>query len=211
MTMSLVQDVLGIFRKDWKLFLAVNVFFFGTVLVGAVIALLSPSTQGAVIDIAAKGLTSGPFSGIGSTYESGNILGAALVTFVFNFFVGTLVDITVPSVIFPPWALFMGLIRALLWGIALVVPYGSLTPARLVPHYLTMLLEGEGYVVAIFACVRQIFAILDPQRFGEKSRWKAYLHAVVDNLKLLPVVALLLAVSALYEAWEVMFFAGILK
>jgi hypothetical protein len=35
--------------------------------------------------------------------------------------------------------------------------------------------------------------------------------AIVDNIKLLPVVALLLAVSALYEAWEVMFFAGVIK
>ena len=106
----------------------------------------------------------------------------------------------------------MGLIRSLMWGIMLVVPMEGIYPfGRALPHYLTLLLEGEAYVVAIFACVRQIKAIFKPKDFGTESRPKAYLQAILDNGKLLLVVALLLAISALYEAWEVMYFAGIIK
>jgi len=206
--MGLRSDIVSIYKQDWKLFIGINIFYFGMVLIGAIIALISPATQGYLISLSSKGLSTGPFSTVGQAYMSGAILYAAMVTFVFNFFVGTLAYITIPSIVVAPWALLLGMIRALMWGIMLVVPYGSLTISRLVPHYLTMLLEGEGYIVAIFASVRQLVAALYPQRYGEGSRWKAYLKAVQDNIKLLIVVAVLLAISALYEAWEVPFFAG---
>jgi hypothetical protein len=200
-----------IFRKDWKLFLGVNVFYFGIVLIGALVALLYPEAQRGLLSAVSQGLTTGPMAPLGDAYGSGQVLKAAVMTFLFNFFVGTIAEITVPSLIFPPWALFMGLLRSFIWGLILVVPSGDLTFGRLLPHYGTLLLEGEAYVVAIFACLRQIGALVWPDRFGETSRLRAYLHAVVDNLKLLAVVAVILALAALYEAWEVIFFAGILK
>jgi len=206
--MGLRRDIVSIFKQDWTLFLSVNTLYFGTVLLGAVIALLNPGAQEYLLGLSSRGLSTGPFSTVGQAYASGAILYAALITFIFNFFIGTLAYITIPSLLVAPWALLMGVIRALMWGIMLVVPYGPLTLSRLMPHYLTMLLEGEGYIVAIFANARQIAAALQPQRYGERSRWKAYLNAVRDNMKLLIVTAALLAIAALYEAWEVPFFAG---
>ncbi|HEY3422405.1 MAG TPA: hypothetical protein VGK13_04540 [Methanocellaceae archaeon] len=210
--MKLINDIISIFKKDWKLFLATNAFYFGLLVIGALIALADPQVQRSLFTLAGAGLSSGPLSSVGNAYHSGSVPYAAAVTFVTNLLLGTLVEITIPSLIFPPWALFMGLIRSLMWGIMLVVPVEGLYPlGRALPHYLTLLLEGEAYVVAIFACMRQIKALLKPQDFGTDSRWKAYLRSILDNGKLLLVVALLLAVSALYEAWEVMYFAGIIK
>ncbi len=125
---------------------------------------------------------------------------------------GTIVEITIPSLLIPIWAPIMGMVRALIWGLVLVVPVpGALPLERLLPHYLTMFLEGEAYVVAIFACLRQVKVLLRLGSIPAERRIKTYAASIVDNIKLLPVVALLLAVSALYEAWEVMFFAGIIK
>ena len=174
--MKMIHDITGIFKKDWKLFLATNVFYFGLILIGALIALADPQMQRSLFDLAGTGLSSGPLSSVGDAYHSGSVPYAAAVTFVTNLFLGTLVEITIPSLIFPPWALFMGFVRSLMWGIMLVVPVEGIYPiGRALPHYLTLLLEGEGYVVAIFACVRQIKALLNPKDFGTDSRMKAYL------------------------------------
>ncbi len=210
--MKIISDIRAIFKKDWKLFLMTNAFYFGLVLIGALIALADPQAQHSLYDLSRTGLSSGPLSSVADAYHSANVPYAAAVTFVSNLILGTLIEITIPSLIFPPWALFMGLVRSLIWGIMLVVPMDGILPlGRVVPHYLTLLLEGEAYVVAIFACVRQIKALVKPQAFGTDDRLKAYARSIVDNGKLLLVVALLLAISALYEAWEVMYFAGIIK
>ncbi len=210
--MKIISDIRAIFKKDWKLFLATNAFYFGLVLIGALIALADPQIQSSLFTLAGAGLNSGPLSSVGNAYHSASVPYAAAVTFVTNLLLGTLVEITIPSLIFPPWALFMGFVRSLMWGIMLVVPMEGIYPlGRALPHYLTLLLEGEAYVVAIFACVRQIKALVKPQAFDTDDRLKAYARSIVDNGKLLLVVALLLAISALYEAWEVMYFSGIIK
>jgi len=210
--MKLINDIREIFAKDKKLFLLTNAYYFGLVILGALSALAFPQAQRYMLDMVQTGLSSGPLSSLGSAYTSGNVLYAAAVTFVTNLFLGTIVEITIPSLIIPVWAPIMGLIRALMWGIMLIVPVPGVLPwNNVVPHYLTILLEGEAYVVAIFACLRQIKVLFKLGSIPKEQRLKAYLATIVDNLKLLAVVALILAVAALYEAWEVMFFAGILK
>ncbi|MCD1294818.1 hypothetical protein CUJ83_07375 [Methanocella sp. CWC-04] len=210
--MSLIKDIQDILKKDWKLLLAVNIFYFGLVIIGALIALSSPDLQLMLLTQTGESFSEGPLSAVGEAYQSGDVLRAAGVTLITNFFLGTLAVITIPSLIFPIWAPIMGAIRALMWGIMLIIPVEGVLPLKnLIPHYLTILLEGEAYVVAIFACVRQIKALVWPKDFGEESRLKAYLISILDNAKLLVVVILLLTIAALYEAWEVQYFAGILN
>lgn len=209
--MGLYNDIKGIFKKDWKLFAIVNAIYFGMVGVGAIVALAYPDLQMSLINAAGQTFGSGsPLGGVGEAYTTGNIPMAAVLTFVTNFFLGTLAALTIPSLIIPFWALLMGAYRALLWGIMLVIPVPGLMPLSVLgPHYLTILLEGEAYVVAIFACTRGLFALINPKPFGTDSRLKAYWQAIKDNSKLLLVVIALLAVAAVYEAWEVTFFAGL--
>jgi len=210
--MGLLNEIKEIFSKDRKLFLLTNAYYFGLVIVGAIIALIFPQAQSYLLGLTTAGLNSGPLSGISGAYHSGDILYAAAVTFVTNMFMGTILEITIPSLILPIWAPIMGFIRALMWGIMLVVPVPGVLPlGRLLPHYLTLLLEGEGYVVAIFACLRQIKALLNLKSIPAEQRLNAYIGTLADNIKLLIPVAIILAVAAIYEAWEVMFFTGILK
>ena len=76
------------------------------------------------------------------------------------------------------------------------------------PHYLTLLLEGEAYVEAIFACLRQVNVLFKLGSIPEGQRLKAYLPTLLDNVKPLAVVAPVLAVAAFYGAREVIFFQG---
>jgi len=209
--MGLLSDIKSIFKKDIRLFAVVNVIYFGMVVAGAVVALAMPDLQMSLITAAGQTFGSGsPLGGVGEAYLSGNIAVAALYTLITNFFLGTLAAITIPSLLLPFWALLMGAYRALLWGIMLVIPVQGILPlSTLMPHYLTIILEGEAYVVAIFACTRGLFALLKPKNFGTDSRLRAYWKSIKDNGKLLLIVIALLAVAAAYEAWEVPFFAGL--
>ncbi len=208
--MHLIEDIKTIFRKEWKLFLLINAIYFGVLLIGAVIAIMYPDLQMSLINATGESFGSeGPLSSVGEAYSSSNIPAAAFLTFVVNFFLGTITILTIPSIILPFWALIFGAYRALLWGIMLVVPIPGVLPfSVLLPHYLTLLLEGEAYVVAIFACTRGLIALLKPRSFGTPSRLGAYKKALFDNGKLLLVVAAILAVAAVYEAVEVTYFAG---
>jgi hypothetical protein len=208
--MGLYKDIKDIFRKDFKLFIAINAIYFGMIIVGAAIALAYPAAQLALIQGAGQSFGSeGPYGSVGDAYATGNVPAAAVLTFITNFFVGTLGMLTIPSLIIPFWALLFGAFRALLWGVMLVVPVPGVLPlSTLAPHYLTLLLEGEGYIVAMFACTRGLMALLKPSSFGKDSRLKAYWQSIKDNGKLLLVVAVILAVAAAYEAWEVPFFSG---
>ena len=212
MKLKWLRDAGELFSKDIKLFLAMNAAFVGLLVLGALIALAFPQLQldllGDVHTGTYSGSTSGLFSPVLSGYRSGNVLYAAAMLFAGNFLGGTLAAITIPSLLFPPWALIEGIGGALLDGITLIVP----TPGRpldvVVPHYGTILIEGEAYLVAIFACVGQIRVFLKIGRMPSREWLKAYWLAIVDNLKLLPIVMLILAVAALYEAWEIMVLHG---
>lgn len=206
--MDLIGDINDIIRRDWKLLLAVNVFYFGILLIGGLIALLRPDIQGYWLDVLAAGLKSGPLAPVGSAVEAGKVVNLAVQIFKTNVITGTLAYITIPSLIFPPWALLIGAWRALLWGMAFVIPYGRLTFGKLIFHYVTLLIEGEAYVIAIFASLRLIEALIWPVRFGQRSRLQAYAVAIMDYAKLFLVVLLLLAVGAVYEAFEVLYILG---
>ncbi|WP_424358083.1 hypothetical protein [Methanocella sp. MCL-LM] len=209
--MGLGREIADIFSKDWNLFLATNALFFGAIGIGALIAFFLPETQAAVLAVFALELKSGTLSPVSQAYGTGSILKAAWMTFANNLMYGTLQSLTLPSFLFPPYALLMGCLRSLTWGIAFIIPQGKMTLRVILPHLLTLLIEGEAYVIAIFGCLRQAEGLLWPARLGESSRIGGYLHAVRDNIRLLILVTVILVVGALYEAFELLYIAGLYK
>ena len=114
----------------------------------------------------------------------------------------------IPSLIFPPWILLVFGIQFFAFGIVLSVPEMIQNPVSFLPVLGTLLLEGEAYVIAIFATMRLVEALIWPHRFGEKSAMRAYFKAVVDNAKLLVLAGIVLAVAALYEAATIVLVLG---
>ena len=87
-----------------------------------------------------------PLGIAGDAYRSGNIPLAAAVTITVNFLLGSLASITVPSILVPDWVRFWRASSQLL-GACFCVSMQTLALGML-PHSLTMLLEGEGYILA---------------------------------------------------------------
>jgi hypothetical protein len=75
------------------------------------------------------------------------------------------------------------------------------------PHYLTLLLEGQGYVLAMLAIYVQGRWVLP----GMRPRGQAYWNGMVEAMRLYALVAIVLAIAAMYEAWELIYLAPLLK
>jgi hypothetical protein len=63
-----------------------------------------------------------------------------------------------------------------------------------------LILEGQGYVLAMLAAYLQGKAFIFPQSVGVTTRWQGYWVGVKRSARLYLLVVLVLAVSAVYEA-----------
>jgi hypothetical protein len=205
--MGIAGNIAGIFKKDWKLFVASNVFLFGLFVLGALVGLAFPAVHDRLVQWVEQVTTTGTIGTVSNTLERGDIWLGTWQIFSHNYFV-TVVLAAIPSLVFPPWILLLFGIQFFAFGIVYSIPSMINNPVTIIPVLGTLLLEGEAYVIAIFATMRLVVALIWPRRFGEQSAIKAYLKAVVDNAKLLVVAGIVLAVAALYEAATIVLILG---
>jgi hypothetical protein len=142
---SALSDALEDMQRYRWLLVTLHAAFFGTVVLGMLVAYEVPVVQDGLLFAIGEQLTaeSGLLAVAGRAYESGNFLLAAMVTFALNFGAGSIGMITLPSFVVPGCGAVLVLFRALLWGVTLA-PARSDLATVMVPHNLTLLLEGEG-------------------------------------------------------------------
>ena len=180
----------------------VHLVYFGLVIAASVLIYNMPDIQTVLLSGVrdALGGSSGPLAAAGQAYGSGNIARAAGVTFAINFFLGSLLMLTLPSIVVPGTGTLIAAVRALLWGLLLAPTLTTLAHAML-PHSGTMLLEGEGYILAT------LFGLLIPIHIVQSSLGGTPLtrfgRVLLLNLQANLWVAAVLAVAACYEATEV--------
>ena len=214
-----------------RLLWGVHLAYFGLFVLGALIIYQLPDLHTFLMS-AVQGEIRSEGNGVlaiaGRAYGTGNILYAAAVTFVVNFFLGSLAFISLPSLIIPGVGGLLAAFRATLWGV-LLGPSETSLAFMMLPHTGTLLLEGEGYILAAF------FALLVPvYLFGSgvpvqkpapvdewspepaadlapagRGFWSRYAGAWKLSLKANVLVAIVLAVAACYEAVEVILMAGL--
>ena len=225
----LAQPLQELARRP-RLVWGVHLVYFGLFVVGAVAVYQLPALS-TVLMTAVQGELSSKGNGVlavaGRAYGSGNMAYAAVVTFLVNFLVGSLAVITLPSMIIPGAGALVAAFRATLWG--LLLGPSQVTLAYLMrAHSGTLLLEGEGYILAaFFALLIPIYLFgssvqvqkpvvanlveLESEQSSEQhgsTAWDRFKHAVVLNLKANLLVAIVLIVAACYEAFEVITMAG---
>lgn len=106
-------------------------------------------------------------------YTRGKFVLAAGLTFFINFFLGSPVYITFPSLVFPFGGVATGCIRAVGWGLVLA-PYSPELAEAMIPHLLTLILEGQDYILAMFAAYIQWKGVLRPKSVGEENRVQSF-------------------------------------
>jgi hypothetical protein len=185
-----------------RLLWGVHIVYFGLVIAGSLLVHELADAQIVLLGKVHEAISTPNnvlgFAGV--AYRSGNIPLAALVTFAVNFFLGSLAYFTVTSIVLPGSAVLFAGIRAFMWGLLLAPTMPGLAH-QMLPHSLTMLLEGEGYILATF------FGLLIPihifqSRLGGNPLTR-FGRVILLNLKANFWIALVLAVAAIYEATEV--------
>ena len=189
-------------QKRRRLVWGVHLAYFGIVILGSALIYALPDLQTVFLTLVRDALTakSGVLAAAGKAYSTGSIPRAAVVTFVVNFFLGAVLSITLPSMIVPGSGILIAALRSLMWGLVLA-PTLAVLAATMLPHSGTMLLEGEGYILAT------IFGLLIPIHIVQSSLGGTPLsrfgRVIRLNLQACALVALVLAVAACYEATEI--------
>ncbi len=202
--MKLIRSALAVVRDFRRPYIALNAAYYGLVVVGMVCISFNPALQQQLVQAVGQSFSEGPLSAVSSAYGGGQVLQATALTFVVNLLAGTVLVIGLPSLFVPFSGLFMGFVRALLWGLILSPAHPQLR-GPMIPHALTLILEGQGYIVAMLAAYVQARAFLWPGRVGVKGHGRGYLEGLKRTGLLYVLVAALLAVAAIYEALEVIY------
>jgi hypothetical protein len=144
----------------------------------------------------------GPLSFVGNAYINAQVLAAIGATFFVNLLAGSFATITLPSLLIPFSGLLVGFYRAVLWGLILSPAHPDLRLV-MIPHFLTLILEGQAYILTMLAAYIQGRAFLWPHTVGLERRGQGYLEGLKRTGKIYVLVILTLLVAAIYEVIEV--------
>lgn len=166
---------------------ATNTLFFGALLIFGLLAQVWHLPPGVWL------VGEVPFS-----FEENSLLVIAVVIFFSNLIFSAFVLVTLTGVVFFPSSVVVLLMRAAWWGFLLI----QLPTPQFLFALPTLVLEGEGYVLASIAGITLGLSWLKPDFAyrGEKlSRLGAFKKAMKECARLYILVAMLLLVAAVVE------------
>ena len=199
----MVRSAWQIVREHRRPYIALNGIYYGLVVLGMMYAaFVDPTLQEQLLTEIASGFINGPLATVGGAYLGGNVLAATVLTFVVNLLGGSLLAITLPSLLLPFVGLVMGGWRAVLWGLALA-PTSPELAFVMIPHSVVLLLEGQAYILAMLAVYIHGKSFLLPRSLGLTSHILGYVAGLKLSARLYLLVVIVLAVAAIYEALEV--------
>jgi hypothetical protein len=200
--MRLLRDSWRVVLENRRAYLTVNVLYYGLVLVGMAVSFARPEIQQMLLKVVGQAFSpAGEMAPVVTAYRSGDLWSASLLTFGVNLVLGSFLVLTLPSLIVPFSGLVMGAYRAILWGL-LLAPQGVLA-LPMIPHSLTLVLEGQGYILALLGAYTVGKGLFWPRAYGAQGHLQGYLAGVRRCARLYVLVMVVLAVAAVYEALEV--------
>lgn len=203
----------GLLRTFIRPLLLVNLFYFGVVGAGMAYGSWDRDAHEAIAS-SITGQAPDALPAVFRAYREGHFAAAVALTFVVNLFVGSLFFITGPSLVVPFSGIVLGGVRAMIWGFIFAPSLSGVTGADLLKGLLIgvlLLLEGEGYVLAMLASYVQGKSFLFPAISGAAGHWQGYKLGLNRALQLYVSVAFTLAVAALYEATLVIWIVPLIK
>lgn len=184
-----------------RAYLVLNALYYGLVVAGMAYAAMNREVQTSVLELVKGGLK-GPLAPVVDAYASG-VLPAIAMTFAVNLLGGSFLSITLPSLLIPFSGLLLAGYRAAMWGLIFsptALEFGGAPLARGSLIALLVLLEGQGYVLAALAAYVQGKAFLFPATVGAASRWQGYRAGLQWTGRHYLLIAVTLAIAAIYEA-----------
>ena len=200
--MNLLKSAWGLVLENRRAYIVLNVVYYALVVIFMIYVAFNQPLQQSLLEAVGATFMTGPLSIVGQSYANAQVFKAILVTFVVNLSIGSFGSITLPSLIIPFSGTLVGIYRAILWGLILSPANPDLRLA-MIPHSLTLIIEGQAYILTMLAAYIQGRAFLWPKTIGLERRGQGYLEGLKRTGKLYVLVILTLLVAAIYEVIEV--------
>jgi hypothetical protein len=204
--MNAIRSAWALVKEHKRSYLFFNILYYGLVVVFMGVAAFNPSVQDELLRAVGESFMTGPLAVVGEAYLNAEVFTAIALTFLVNLFIASLLSITVPSLVIPFVGLLLGVYRAILWGL-LFYPGHPDMQVIMIPHSLTLILEGQAYILVMFAAWLQGRAFLFPQSAGVEGHLRGYVEGLKRTGKIYILVILTLLVAAVYEVIEVVWMA----
>lgn len=194
-------------RSHWPAYVMLNAGFYGLIIAGFVYAFIHPEAQRQLVASVLQSFSSGPLSYARDAYLSRNVPAAAAITFAVNTALGSFATLTLPSLLVPFAGSVIGLLRALVLGVTLAPSSPELARA-MIPHSLVLILEGQGYVLAMLGVHVLWTSAFSGARDGLAGLVSGYRSGLRATISIYILIVAILAVAAVYEALEVIYLVG---
>jgi hypothetical protein len=203
---KLIQSAWALVQENKRAYIVINVVYYGLVVIFMVVAAFNRPLQDMLLDAVGAAFITGPLAAVGNAYVNAEVLKAIGLTFLVNLVVGSFLYITLPSLIVPFLGFLLGIYRAALWGFLFYPGHPDIGMIML-PHSITLVLEGQAYILALFAVYLQGRAFLWPKSVGLENHRQGYVEGLKRTGRIYILVILALAVAAVYEVIEVILIA----
>jgi hypothetical protein len=200
--MKAYRDAVLLIKNNKITFIIINVAYFAVVIIGMLIIRSNPKLQQQLLDLVGNAFSNGPMQFLVGAYTRGEIINATVFTFFINLLVGCFISISLPSMIIPFSGYLVGGLRAIMWGFLFSPDLADLTLLKILAGIgigLLLILEGEGYVLALFACFLHGRAWLIPSSVGAETAWAGYMAGIRLSLRLYMLIISVLLIAAIYE------------
>jgi hypothetical protein len=201
-----LKSAWGLVQENRRAYTAINVLYYGLVIVCMIYVAFNQELQQSLMNEIGAAFMTGPLAFVGQAYVNAQVFIAILATFLVNLLIGSFASVTLPSLIIPFSGLLIGIYRAILWGL-LLSPANPDLRFVMIPHSITLIIEGQAYILTMLAAYIQGRAFLWPKSVGLESRVKGYLEGLKRTGELYLLIILTLAIAAIYEVVEVVIMA----
>jgi hypothetical protein len=199
---NLLKSAWGLVQENRHAYIILNIVYYALVIVCMIYVAFNQELQQSLMDEVGAAFMTGPLAIVGQAYVNAQLLTAILATFFVNLLIGSFASVTLPFLVIPFSGILVGIYRAILWGL-LLSPANPDLRLAMIPHSLTLILEGQAYILAMLAAYIQGRAFLWPKSVGLESRAKGYLEGLKRTGKLYLLIILTLAIATIYEVIEV--------
>jgi hypothetical protein len=200
--MKALYSALNVIRGARRPYVALNLVYYGLIVCAMIYTAFDRSLQQTLTETVGGMFVEGPLASVWDAYSGGHVLLATTLTFVVNLVVGSFLSITLPSLVIPFSGLLVAGLRAVLWGLIFSPETLGASAGEVAAGFLIavlLLLEGQGYVLAMLGAYVQGRAFLWPQRAGAAGRGQGYWLGVKQSAQIYLWVAVVLLVAAVYE------------
>jgi hypothetical protein len=197
-----MKQALKLINESRRTYLIVNLVYYGVIVLAMLYSATNRTVQEGLLNLVNTAFGEGLLSPISEAYTSGYFFSAIALTFITNVLVGSFVSITLPSLVIPFAGLLIAAWRALVWGLIFSPPALPTDGRQLLMGVLVvglLILEGQGYVLAMLAAILQGKAFLRPSAVHAVNHWQGYLIGLKETASLYLLVVIVLAVAAVYE------------